>query len=1010
MFSSALKSFSSNISSNYTLSNAPSSNSGPWKIFDAKKKSTGRSVSVFVFDKKSIEPQSGFGRSAGGSIKKVQEEVIERLKKEATSLARLRHPCILELVEPVEDTRNGGLMFATEPATASLAGLLAEKDGQEKASGVGGRSSRFVVEDAEGGGWRRREVEIDDLEIQKGLLQVAKGLEFLHESAGLVHANLTPEAIYINAKSDWKISGLGFSTPPDNSTHPTSVAPVTLWEILNHDSRLPRFVQLNLDYSSPDFVIDSNITTSADLFSLGLLIVALFNSPHTSPLQTNFSVSAYKRLFNSPSTTPSPSNQFLSSRPLPKELSSSVLPRLIARRPAQRMTAREFQQSHYFDNILVSTIRFLDSLPAKTPNEKSQFMRGLPRVLSQFPKSVLEKKLLPALLEEMKDRDLLALILQNVFKTIKMLPSGRRAFSEKVVPKLREIVLASAGTSNAKGATSERETGKEAGLMVVIENIDIVAENCSGKEFKDEILPLILLAMESPTHPLVDASLRCLATILPVLDYTTTRNDLFPVVAGVFSKTNSLGIKIRGLEAFVVLCGGKADEQNSSDGFGGEMGMDDPKSKKTSGSPVLDKYSVQEKVVPLLKAIKTKEPAVMMAALKVFRQVGRIADSDFVATEILPLLWSMCLGPLLNLEQFRSFMDLIKVLSDRVEQDQIRKLQELSSSTGNDHSQGRGNDFLSFGVLGGGGGANGVGGGGANDNGETDFERLVSGGQSSSITGTNGSFEHTGWESSSHTTTSQLQSSSSGGVTAPPVFSWSTPSPTTNQASLKNATSNSSNLNNFAPLTPSTGTGSGVGSSSFLQPLQPQQTSFSVTQQHQEQPSLNWTAGAPTNNPWASPPVSAAARAISNPTVNTLNSFNRPAPPPPSTSSTAFSIPPPPPSSSFSSAFSIPPPPMTSASSNPPLPLPLHPQQQQQQQPQTSSIKALSPTAFSSFTIAPPPPLAPSSSQSRAGAGGAQKPFSGPMSSTHTNNPTTVAQKKNNNNTKTGLDKYESLL
>ena len=286
-------------------------------------------------------------------------------------------------------------------------------------------------------------------------------------------------------QSDWKISGLGFSSPPDNSTTSTSVVPVALSEVLNHDTRLPRFVQLNLDYTSPDFVIDSNLNTSADLFSLGLLIVALFNSPHSSPLQTNSSPSTYKRLFSSSATTPSASNQFLSSRPLPKELSSSVLPKLVTRRPAQRLTAREFQQSQYFDNILVSTIRFLDSLPAKTPNEKAQFMRGLSRVLMQFPKSVLDKKILPALLEEMKDRDLLSLILQNVFKIVKMLPSGRRAFTEKVIPKLREVFLSAAGTSNTKGAASERDTTKEAGLMVVLESMHVIVENCSGKDFKD---------------------------------------------------------------------------------------------------------------------------------------------------------------------------------------------------------------------------------------------------------------------------------------------------------------------------------------------------------------------------------------------------------------------------------------------------------------------------------------------------------------------------------------------
>jgi SCY1-like protein 2 len=148
------------------------------------------------------------------------------------------------------------------------------------------------------------------------------------------------------------------------------------------------------------------------------------------------------------------------------------------------MTAREFQQSPYFDNILVSTIRFLDSLPAKTPNEKAQFMRGLSRVIPSFPKSVLEKKVLPALLEEMKDRDLLSLILQNIFKIIRILPSGKRSFAEKILPRLREIFVPPS-TQKTPAPAAERDTAKEAGLMVLLEYIVIVTENCSGKEFKD---------------------------------------------------------------------------------------------------------------------------------------------------------------------------------------------------------------------------------------------------------------------------------------------------------------------------------------------------------------------------------------------------------------------------------------------------------------------------------------------------------------------------------------------
>ena len=498
------------------------------------------------------------------------------------------------------------------------------------------------------------------------------------------------------------------------------MAPISLSEALYHDPRLPRSIQLDLDYTSPDFALDSNISFSADMFSLGLLLLALYNSPHTSPLKTNSNLSTYKKLFVSSSTTPSSSNNFLSSRPLPKDLVSAVLPRLITRRPAQRMNAREFQQSQFFDNILVSSIRFLDALPAKTPNEKSQFMRGLSKILEQFPKSVLDKKVLPALLEETKDKELLSVILQNVFKIISILPSGKRAMTDRILPQLRETFISVGG----KAATHERDTAKEAGLVVVLENISLVGENCTGSEFKADILPILQLGLESPTHAIVDKALGCLPTVLATLDFSTIKNEVFPVVATVFSKTSSLGIKVRGLEAFVILCGGSTTEENdTSDGLDGAM-MGSKQTKRSTNA-VLDKYTIQEKVVPLIKVMKTKEPAVMAAALAVFKQVGNIADTDYLALEVLPILWSFSLGPLLNLQLFQEFMDLIKKLSTRIETEQTRKLRDLSSSDGaqdtsRSHKLSSTNGFFTT--------------GGTENVGANNFERLVLGKGSASGT------------------------------------------------------------------------------------------------------------------------------------------------------------------------------------------------------------------------------------------------------------------------------------
>ena len=182
LFNAAIKSITTaSLSSQYSLSPQPTSYSGPWKIYDGKKKSTGQACSVFIFERSSLNAPGQSLRSNQG-LKAAQDEVVDRLKKEVSLLARLRHPNILELVEPVEESRSG-LMFVTEVVVGSLQSVLDDKAGAE--------DSRRR---------RRADVDIDELEIQKGLLQLAKGLEFLHESAGLVHGNLTPEGIFVNSK------------------------------------------------------------------------------------------------------------------------------------------------------------------------------------------------------------------------------------------------------------------------------------------------------------------------------------------------------------------------------------------------------------------------------------------------------------------------------------------------------------------------------------------------------------------------------------------------------------------------------------------------------------------------------------------------------------------------------------------------------------------------------------------------------------------------------------------
>jgi SCY1-like protein 2 len=99
------------------------------------------------------------------------------------------------MIEPLEESRTD-LTFVTEMVTSSLQGLL-----NEAATGSANPArerTRHRPPEVAGGG--RGEVDLDEVEVQKGVLQVSRALAFIHGPGKSVHLNLTPEAILINAK------------------------------------------------------------------------------------------------------------------------------------------------------------------------------------------------------------------------------------------------------------------------------------------------------------------------------------------------------------------------------------------------------------------------------------------------------------------------------------------------------------------------------------------------------------------------------------------------------------------------------------------------------------------------------------------------------------------------------------------------------------------------------------------------------------------------------------------
>lgn len=92
---------------------------------------------------------------------------------------------------------------------------------------------------------------------------------------------------------------------------------------------------------------------------------------------------------------------------------------------------------------------------------------------------------------------------------------------------------------------------------------------------------------------------------------------------------------------------------------------------------MLDKHYLTEQVIPLLSKIKTREPAVLLAALSVFELLGKKCDVSTCATLILPLLWTFSISPLLTPDQFTRFIVIIRATGQRVEVEHAQSLREI---------------------------------------------------------------------------------------------------------------------------------------------------------------------------------------------------------------------------------------------------------------------------------------------------------------------------------------------
>ncbi|AGO13090.1 AaceriAFL068Cp [[Ashbya] aceris (nom. inval.)] len=364
----------SGISVNYSYSSSPTFAAEPWSVHTGRSRSSSSSssrVSVFIFDKRKFEnylQKYGVIQSRSSSAdRQLISDAYDIIRTQVNNLAKLKHPMLLGLVAPLEE-HSKSFMFVTEYVSGCLSSIYQGSDSDQDLFNT----------------------ESQDIIIQRGILQISHGLDFIHNTASSVHLDLNPRTVFVNEHSDWKIFGLGHLFKLAAGTN-------TAEYFMPQYDRVPPFMQLNLNYTAPEIVFENTVSPRSDYFSLGALVYFLYYGRNL--FNCDNSTSNYRDEYSRFERKLSQMSWESIFSKLPDKVRATI-PRLMSRDLYARYEdINEFIASEFFEDPLIKTLVFLDDLPTKSTEEKTVFLNGLADLLPKFPAQLLQRKFLTALLQ-----------------------------------------------------------------------------------------------------------------------------------------------------------------------------------------------------------------------------------------------------------------------------------------------------------------------------------------------------------------------------------------------------------------------------------------------------------------------------------------------------------------------------------------------------------------------------------------------------------------------------------
>uniref|UniRef100_A0A8C7JDS3 SCY1 like pseudokinase 2 n=1 Tax=Oncorhynchus kisutch TaxID=8019 RepID=A0A8C7JDS3_ONCKI len=444
-----------------------------WRIYNGTKKSTKQEVAVFVFDKKMVEKYQKFDK----------DQIIESLKRGVQQLTRLRHPRLLTVQHPLEESRDC-LAFCTEPVFASLSNVLGQWDNLPSP----------VPTDI-------KDYKLYDVETKYGLLQISEGLSFLHSGVKMVHGNLCLENVILNKSGAWKIMGFDFSI---SSINPSDAEPK--YSCKEWEPNLPPLCLPNPEYLAPEYILSVSCDAASDMYSLGVVMHAVFNEgkPVFQVNKHDIFKSFSRQLDQLSRLSPTMLNK------IPEEVREHVK-MLLSVTPNVRPDADQMTKIPFFDDVGAVTLAYFDSLFQRDNLQKSQFYKNLPKVLPKLPKRVVVYRILPALTSEFVNPDMVPFVLPNVLLIAE--ECTKDEYVRLILPDLSPVF-------------KQQEPVQI--LLIFLQKMDLLLTKTPPEDIKNSVLPMVYRALEAPSIQIQELCLNIIPTFANLIEYPSMKNALIP--------------------------------------------------------------------------------------------------------------------------------------------------------------------------------------------------------------------------------------------------------------------------------------------------------------------------------------------------------------------------------------------------------------------------------------------------------------------------------------------------